>query len=547
MVRRSLAALFFAVAAAGSHGRAVAAGASALDAPPAGLVPTTARLADILAAHDRAAGSPVTPVKDTVIEHWRFIDSGLAGTEILERSGTNYHSTIEQGPFQEQYGQLDGKRWHQNYNGFTSPVTSVDDVSFTAVRVLEDAADPKNDVTVVGETAGDHPAYVLQVKGPGRKHPEWIFYDKATAQIVRVESVVGRRRAEQTYDDFRTTGNVTQAWHVHDTDGRTELDDDWHLTELHQGVDIPASTFAPPVNRPASDVSARGPVPSTFLTGYWSGTVIVRLNIAGRGLDFELDASQAESVIERSVAEELNLPIFGQVTHLQTGAPVGYETILPDADLGPAHLHGFRIRSESFTYRARNDVRVVGLLGSDFFASHVVHIDFVHQLVEIFPTGVFAATKPVDGGVDLPIAFEDGLLLVPMQFGSAFTDRVLLSSATPYTIAFGSFYEENKSEFQDAPGAKSEQNVPFADRDSVGEHLEVWLTRTSGLRFAVADFGKHAFLATNFSPESYQVQIDAIIGADYLHYFDLYFDYPHDRFIVAPNDWFRQLFTQKET
>jgi hypothetical protein len=521
-------------------GRAVRAADNSQDAPPAGLTPTTTRLADILAQHDKATGSSANAA-DSVVEKWTFTDSGISGSELLERSGSNYHSTITRGPFVEQYGQLNDKRWHQDVNGFTSPASGVENESFVAVRVLEDAADPKNDVEVAGETAGSNPAYVLKVRRPASKHPEWIFYDKTSGQIVRLEYATGKRRIVQAYDDFRTTDGVTEAWHIHDSDGRTELDDDWHLVEVHHGATIADDRFAAPTSIPKSDVSARGPIPSVFVG---DDTIVVRLQVAGRGLDFELDASEPRSIIERSVAESMGLPTFGQVTRLHDGTPIGYETILPDATVGPARLHDFRMRAESFTYRARQDTQVVGLLGYDFLANHVVHVDYVHQLVEIFPTDLFAANKPVDGGLELPITFDNGLLLVPMDFGSTFTDRVAVNNSFPFTIAFGPFYEQHASDFADIRLKKQRSNVPFADGNTVGQELEVWVTRSPSLRFAIADFGSHPFLATNIAYDASETKLDAMIGADYLHFFDLYFDYPHERFIVKPNDSFYQMFSK---
>lgn len=514
---------------------------AALDAPPPNLAPATATLAQILAAHDKAVGNVAAVASLSSVEKWTFTDTGLSGNETLQRSGSDYAATITQGPFVDRYGRLDGQRWHQDSNGFTSPASGDDDPSFNAIRVLEDAADPKNDVQVLGETAGPRPAYVLQIKKPESQHPEWVYYDKSSGQIVRVDYVWRKRRYVETYDDFRATNGVSQAWHMHDTDGRPELDDDWHLVDLQRGLQIPRSDFAPPPNSRTAAVSARAPVHSTFV----GDDVIVRLDVAGRGLDFELDASEPHSIIERTVAEELNLPTYGQVTRLSDGQNVGYETILPDADLGPAHLHDFRIRAESFTYRARNDTRVVGLLGYDFLAGHVVHVDYVHELVEIFPTDLFAAPKPVDGGLDLPISFDDGLLLVPMQFGSAFTDRVIVNNAFPFTLAFGPFYSEHSSDFHDVLHFTQDRNVPFADGNTVGQRIAVWVTQSPSLRFAIADFGTHLFLATNVPYDQYQTKVDAMIGADYLRYFDLYFDYPHGRFIVKPNSWFYEKFNKK--
>jgi hypothetical protein len=200
---------------AGSAGAGRAsATADPLDQPPAGLVPSTARLSDILAAHERVVGSRSAGAQDTVIEHWTFVDSGMAGTEDLERSASDYRSRIASGPFVDEYGQRGESRWHEDANGFLTSTTEDDWQSFYSTRVLEDAADPKNDASVIGEAAAAQPAYVVKVKRPGDKYAEYFFYDKTSAQIVRVERIAHKRRIVQTYSDFRVDGGISRPWHV---------------------------------------------------------------------------------------------------------------------------------------------------------------------------------------------------------------------------------------------------------------------------------------------------------------------------------------------
>lgn len=415
---------------------------SKLDAPPAGLVPTTARLADILAAHDKVANAHLT--HDTVTIDWSFVDTGLNGTEHLERSGTDYHSRITTGAYTEEFGQQNGKRWHLDQNGFTSPSSDLDDRSFLAVRVLEDAADPKNDVTVLGQTTDAKLAYVLQVKRPGYQHPEWIYYDAASGNIVRVETIEGKHRIVGTYDDFRTVDGVTQAWHVHDAWWDSALDDDWHITSFRAGMAIAPSTFAMPAGVAAPGVAVREKLPVQFVDGY----VIIRLKVGDRGLDFELDSSQAQSLIDRGVADQLQLPTFGQSTRLTTGAPWDYWTRIPNADAGPVHLHNFAVVATDFAYNPSFSTKVVGVLGYDFLASNVVRIDYVNSTVEVIPNKDFASAAPVPKGLDLPFKLDDGVPLVPMQIGSTFTDRVIVNCDLPITLVFGPFVAAHSDEFR---------------------------------------------------------------------------------------------------
>ncbi|HVA26886.1 MAG TPA: hypothetical protein VNF68_01835, partial [Candidatus Baltobacteraceae bacterium] len=104
--------------------------AASLDAPPANLVPSTARLGDVLRKHTDSTGN-------AIVEDWSFTDTGVSGTEHLERSGTNYFSRIVTGDLVERFGQIDGKRWHQDYNGITTSTSQVEDRSFLGILVNE--------------------------------------------------------------------------------------------------------------------------------------------------------------------------------------------------------------------------------------------------------------------------------------------------------------------------------------------------------------------------------------------------------------------------
>ena len=82
---------------------------------------------------------------------WSLTFSGVTGTETLLRRSADYHSTIALGPFTEEFGEFAGRRWHVNENGVPSPSKGDDYTSFVMFRVMDDVADPKNDVTLLGE------------------------------------------------------------------------------------------------------------------------------------------------------------------------------------------------------------------------------------------------------------------------------------------------------------------------------------------------------------------------------------------------------------
>lgn len=137
-------------------------------------------------------------------ETWDVSLAGVRGTETLIRRGADYHSTVKLGPVKEEHGQIGDRRWHVNENGVASPTKADDTASFVMLRVLNDFADPKNDVRLLGEVADPAPAYVVQVKMPHQKHLEWLFLDKKTTLITRSEhAITGGGNIVTTYEDYR--------------------------------------------------------------------------------------------------------------------------------------------------------------------------------------------------------------------------------------------------------------------------------------------------------------------------------------------------------
>lgn len=526
-----------------------AAGDDRLDVPPSGLVPTTARLSEILKAHQAAIGTRSPGAIDSVVETWTLVEAGLSGTEELQRSGTNYHSRIVEGPFADEYGQDGAQRWHQDSNGFSSLTTGSDMRSFYGTRVLGDAADPKNDVTVLGQTSGAHAAYVVEVKLPDSKHPEFVFYDKANAQIVRDEFVFANRRIVGTFDDFRATGGISRAWHIHDTDGRPELDDDLLLRSLQYGVSLPPETFEIPPNRPTvSDATTvmRLPARPMWLNFYfrklWGG-YLVRMDVGGRGLDFLIDSAASRSIIDWDVAHEMGLPTYGQTTRLADGTAVAYRTTIAHAMVGGISLHNFALDSERFAYQPDPTTKIVGVLGYDFFAANVLHFDFVDGTIDALPLADFGAVAPVKDGVDIPYALDNGLPLVSVFLGDAFTAHAVLSTSMPFSMILGSFVAAHPDQTRDVSGKPhGEGTIPLADAGTYGLNVEHWTALLSHFRFAISDYKGVGVESTNAPLVVNDQPIDALIGIDYLHYYDLYFDYPYGRLIVKPNAIFFKTF-----
>ncbi len=542
---------------------ALAADDKKLDAAPQGITPTTVTLSAILKAYRTATGRIAPGTPNTRQETWSFTKAGLAGTETLVRSGTDYRSHIVTGPLTEDYGQFLGHGWLRDENGVVSPVQSPDYTSFEMLlfmRDFDEASDPKNDVTVLGEVQTPQPAYVLQIKTTGAEHPDFAYYDKKTGLIDRFDSVVDGRRITITYDDYRATKGLTQPWHIHFTDGTSALDDDFVRKSIVIGGAVAPKQFAMP--------------PSTFAFEYYNGhqslpgkvfhdlwridigneryhivqgtTLVVRLNVAGRGLDFAVSAAQPHSLIDFDVAQQMQLPSYGQATHAD-GKDVPYDTIIPQADLGAGLLlRNWAVRATPFHYHLNGETKVVGMIGYDVLSAGVFKIDYENGTFEVFPAKAFDGDPPAQVGdaYMLPIQFDSGLPFFSGTIDSHQTQNILFDNDFDSSFVFGDFTSEYPDSVKDVVTGKSHGTavIPFADSKGYGKDVQTWLGDVPEIDFGPARFLNFQIVASDGNIDFGGHDVDAVMGGDLLKFYDIYLDYPHNRIFLRPNKLFFKFF-----
>ena len=504
-------------------------------APPPGIVATSATVAAVLRLHEKAIGTP-TASGATRREAWARNEIGLAGTETLVRDGLDYHARLQRGPFLDEYWQVVGKRWHRSPNGVVSAMQSEDYDSFTMLRVLEDGADPKNDVKLLGEVADPKPAYVLEVRRSGYKHPEWIFFEKATGLVSRVEAVEGTIRVVSVYDDYRTANGLLEPWHVHDVFGDTGAELDYarksqtfgELVDPHE-FDVPAGGFDP----------ARFDEPAILPSKIPYGSVIVRLMVDGRGLDFEVAAGESKSYLNRDVALELHLPTFDQLTRAKNGKNVGFDTQIPEATIGQTTLRNFAVRAVSFSYHPTQDTKVVGVLGYDFLCSGVFKIDYVKGQFEF--ADLAKEVPKMKNAFVLPVNFDDGLPFIKGSIASHESEDILFDNSFTFSMLFGAFTNRFPEAAPDTRGKKHKSVVPFADSSNYGREADVWLSKLSEMNFGTQKYLNLEMFATD-GDAGRDHPVDAVIGFDFLVLFDVYLDFSHERVILNPNENFARRF-----
>ncbi|MEO6913828.1 MAG: aspartyl protease family protein [Candidatus Baltobacteraceae bacterium] len=514
-------------------------GADALDTPVVGLTPTTASLAQVLAAYKAAAAAGRAVASH---EKWRISSGGLTGTADDLYDGRNYLETTQLGPFLTREGRIGTQAWKQNDNGYTvlmHGAHKMDEISRTA---LADSVDGKssNFVKLLGEVTAPVPAYVVEVAPPeGRR--KWLYFDKSSGALVRSAQLVEGRHYVTTYDDFRTTGGVRRAWHLHDTDGRSSNDYDAQLLEFTVGRPSDSKLLAIPtdrrvvVNFPAGKSTAAIPVSMI------DGIVIVRVNINGRGLDFQLDSGSDGIVLDSNVTQQLGLATYGTVTSSVAGTFTEHRAIVPTMKIGDLTIHDIAVSSLPFDYQPEDQVKIVGLLGFDFIADEVLHIDYVHQSVAAIDSSVF---KPPADAIAVPIDLDDQIPFLYGAVGDADSPRFVLDTGAAATTLFSTFANAHPADVRDL-GEGKDLRLQFGfvnTMGGVGGDFRFEPAEVKNLTVGPMKFGKWLLDISQAPPSFEGDDLAGLIGQDFLVYFDVYLDYADSLIYLVPNDTFKKTF-----
>ncbi len=500
---------------------------ASLESPPEGLRRTTLTLSDVLMRYSQALGAAS---HETRFEQWHVSEGGLSGTYVERTEGLEYADRLELGPFVTMTGRHQGQGWSQDENGLTVLRQDIHQRTTISERAVEYALDhpeaPGQGIELLGESSAPVDAFVVQIHPSGGRLV-WLFFDAGSGLIDREESVVAERRVVTTYDDFRRVGDTTQAWHHHVSDGSPNNDEDWTLISLRFDEPIAATEFEIPADRralvefPAGQTSVR--LPARIV----NGKVIVRLTVAGRGLDFLLDSGASDIVFDASVATSMHLQQYGRTTQEIAGRFDRSRAIIPEIRVGDLQMHDVVVSTIPFELASNPDTKVVGLLGFDFFKDAVVRVDYHAGRVDAYEPAHFS---PPDGSYTLPVALDDGVPLVSAEIGGARGDHFILDTGSSFTILFSAFAADHPQ----AVRATGILGLGDAAREPVaGVGVGGLISLTPGvvkvMRFGGAEFDDVPVYVTRSSRALEREDEDGLIGAPTLQRFVVYFDYARGR------------------
>jgi predicted aspartyl protease len=511
---------------------AAAAEKPAPDDPPAGIVPTTASIDTIL---KRSADTGNLALASARIEDWSISIGELVGTEHVVYSGRDFADTVRLGPFRYAFGKLHDQRWRQNENGLTLLLDDPrerDRTSSDVLRAERTVGDDRSALTLLGETSDPEPSYVVEVK-PKHGFHEWVLFDKATGQIDRIESIQDGVRVIDTYDDYRQSNGIMRPWHAHESDGRPDNERDYRLVSERPVASVAASELQIPANRRTVDEFPSGvhrvELPARMVDGY----LVVRVNIAGRGLDFVLDSGAAGIVIDSTVATELGLKTYGRHNATVAGSFAGSQTIVPEMDVGAIALHDVVVGSLPFNHKADAHTRIVGLLGFDFIADTTLKLDYVAGRVTALDE-LPVADLPSDT-VEVPLSLDDQVPIAYARVGSA-TGKFLIDTGSGDLLVYSDFARSHAADVHgDAYGALLGGDNPPIDASGLGGQFLITPLELDSFGFGRVAFRDILAFVPQNAPAFENDDTAGLIGNKVLRTFDLWLDYRTDTMFLAPN------------
>jgi predicted aspartyl protease len=478
--------------------------------------PTTLTAVDVLQKAESARGRLASgSYKIVTTSH----GSGLDRTAATYIDGDDSIANVVAGPFATAYGTYDKRDWDRDENGIVTVETGFHDRENPNARALDHPEDPANRVTMLGVTGASPSFYAIDVNPPDGEH-QTLYYATDTFLLARsVMWATDRLKHVTTYDDYRRVFGSTHAFHSSYSDGRADNDTD--TTTLSIAPTKDAVDFAIPAS--SSILAFSSAKPLTLPARFIDGTIIVRANVGGRGLDFELDTGSSSMTINPDVAHDLGLAAYDRRSGTIGGNFDESRTIVSDIAIGDLHVHN-AVFSEVPVANQLPDVKVVGLLGFDFISNALLAIDFKKQTLTFYPPG---AALPSNGVVtSVPIELDDR---VPRASASVngIKGKFLIDTGSEATVLFHRFA-------QTVPGRTVLADGEQYSLSFIGGDVSAQAFSIDNLLFGPLEFA-HADVLVPASSTGEITDYDGIIGQTVLNFYVLYLDYAHHQLYLQPN------------
>jgi Aspartyl protease len=492
---------------------------SVADTPGArAYAPAPVTLSQLLDLNQRAAGA-LQPGAYRAITRTQSSDGDVWASETFS-DGSDFRTTVKQGDVSWAYGEYQGRQWHQDANGLVLPATSFFQEEDPFVGALRAPENLQNGVRLLGLSADASPSLVVEL-APRSGLIERRYYDARTDLLSRLEMTdYDGHKQVWLYSDYRRLYGMEVAGIIdYEQDGTSVT----RRTSIMSYDRVPAAAadVTIPPSRPLFDLGGRDAVviPAQFT----EHGIIVRVSIAGRGLDFQLDSGSSDMIIDRGVADELGMKSTGAVRMSYAG-----DFMMANARASDLSVAGLAARDVAFSTVAFEEEhpgeRTVGLLGTDFIASGALEVDFDSDTLTLH------RQAPPDlaqrGWSALPLRLDYGVPMIQAAFSGVpgnFVADLGADYSTLYPHYFAQFPNHIPQHMADQDEMVTLGGKPFGIKYLTMKRLVLgdWI------------FGD-VQVAVPSAVYAQERDYDGLIGRNTLSSFNLIFDYSNHKLWFKP-------------
>lgn len=489
-------------------------GAASVSADAA-LSPATITLSELLRRSHAAEGRLASGAYRVVLQHVAGADT----TTIDSYSDADGYKTTEtMADIVTSWGELDGRSWYRNANGFVQNVSGAYHAHDPIENAVSDMTAPSSGATLEGLNADASPAYVVKVT-PHEGLSETRYYDTATYLLQRVDVTEydGRTRTVVYTNYRRVAGRMVPWTRTYSSDfskGARRYD-----VVTYTAVPKDPANLAIPPSTGLFDLQGRTSI--TIPADFTPDGIIVRMNVGQRGLDLLLDSGSSQLLINSAAASDLGVALHDKRTESFGGLFTSAQARVTDVSVGALHAPSAVVDVVPLDEPIAPTQRIVGLLGCDFFASGALEIDFGTSTLTMFahvPSGLLA-----DGWTEIPTNLDACVPLVKATF-SGVPGQFILDTGAYSTVLYDHYFAQFKKSAAPANGEPLIESGSFIGGDEV--RLQGYSMRTFGIGgLLFADATVVVPLTTKVQASDY----DGLIGRETLGSFKVLFDYPNQR------------------
>ena len=260
----------------------------------------------------------------------------------------------------------------------------------------------------------------------------------------------------------------------------------------------------------------------------------MRVDVAGRGLDFLLDTGASGIVIDQDVVEQLGLEQHGSYSNsVNAGRIAETSAIVPEMKIGSLTMRDVAVVTEPHVGLDRPALyKIVGLLGFDFIDAVGLKFDYAAGTVTAQTTESFEAPTDPET-IDLDVRLASMSPQTSITVNGALGERFVLDTGASGSLMFFDYLQRRHPEaLSDREQSDTDRNMRFV---GVGGDFGVRPYRVRSVVIGNVTFTDFVALAVT-SPTSYSGNEDGLIGSDILRLFTVYADYAAGKMYLTPNE-----------